>query len=142
LINTVQSGVLLIAYALWIYVARRWGQRSVLLVCTFGLVLYPLLTALTPVVWPLLLYAALAGVFVAGTDLVIFDVLIATAPEASRSTAVGLYHTTNYIATFVAPLIGAAAAGSVGIGTMLFVAAALRLFSGVLFLVLRVGNEM
>ncbi len=141
LINTVQSGVLLIAYAMWIYVARRWGARSVLLVCTFGLVLYPLLTALTPVVWPLLLYAALAGMFVAGTDLVIFDVLIATAPEAGRSTAIGLYHTTNYIATFIAPLVGTAAASSLGIGTMLFVAAALRLFSGVLFFLLRVGHD-
>ncbi len=141
LITTVQSGILLIAYALWTYVARKRGAGTVLLLCTFGLVLYPCLTALTSQVWPLFVYAALAGMFAAGTDLVIFDVLIATAPEEGRGTAIGIYHTTNYIATFVAPLIGAAAAGVVGIGTMLLVAAFLRLLSGLLFLLLGVGRE-
>lgn len=141
LITTVQSGVLLVAYALWTYLARKRGAGTVLLVCTFGLVLYPLLTALTSQVWPLFVYAALAGIFIAGTDLVIFDVLIATAPEEGRSSAVGLYHTTNYVATFVAPLLGTAAAGLVGLRTMLLAAAALRLLSGLLFLFLRIGRE-
>ncbi len=141
LINTVQSSVLLVAYALWAYVARRRGAGVVLIVCTLGLALYPLLTALTSQVWPLLLYAALAGVFVAGTDLVIFDVLMATAPEEGRGTAIGLYHTTNYIATFAAPLLGTLAATSLGIATMLLVAAGLRLIGGILFLTLRVGRE-
>ncbi|HEX6291347.1 MAG TPA: MFS transporter [Herpetosiphonaceae bacterium] len=140
LINTVQSGVLLVAYGLWIYIARRWGAGNVLTLCAFGLALYPLLTAATGSVWPLLIYAGVAGIFVAGSDLVIFDVLMGTAPEASRGTAVGLYHTTNYLATFGAPLIGAALANYVGIGTMLLVAAALRLLGSMLFLGLGVGR--
>lgn len=139
LINTVQSGVLIVAYAIWIYLARRHGAGRVLTTCAIGLALYPLLTALSSSVWPLLIYAGIAGLFVAGSDLVIFDVLLSTAPETGRGTAIGLYHTTNYVATFVAPLIGAAAADEIGIGTMLVVAAGLRLLGGILFLALRIG---
>jgi hypothetical protein len=142
LINTVQSGVLLVAYGLWMYISRRWGAGNVLTLCAFGLALYPLLTATSTSVWPLLIYAGIAGVFVAGSDLVLFDVLVGTAPEAARGTAVGLYHTTNYLATFGAPLIGTALADYVGIGTMLLVAAGLRLLGGCLFLGLGVGRAL
>jgi hypothetical protein len=141
LIAMVQSGVLMIAYGLWIFVARRRGAFTVLAICALGLTAYPIATALTPVVWPLVIYAAIAGIFVAGTDLVIFDVVADTAPEAARGTAVGLYHTTNYIATFAAPLIGTALSGIVGIGTMLFVAAGLRLLGGMLFVIWGVGRS-
>lgn len=141
LINTVQSGVLLVAYGLWIYFSRRWGAGKALTLCALGLALYPLLTAASTSVWQLLLYAGIAGIFVAGTDLVIFDVLMGTAPETARGTAVGLYHTTNYLATFGAPLIGTALANYVGIGTMLLVAAGLRLLGGLLFLGLGVGHS-
>jgi len=141
LINTVQSSVLLIAYTLWIAVARRRGGAFVLIFCAFGIALYPLATALTMQVWPLLIFAAFAGLFSAGSDLVIFDVAAATAPAEARGAAIGVYHTTNYIATFVAPLIGTAAAQQVGIGTMLIVAAMLRLAGGLMFLLLRVGHD-
>jgi Na+/melibiose symporter-like transporter len=141
LINTVQSGVLLVAYSVWIYFSRRWGEGYALTICAFGLALYPLLTATSTNVWQLLIYAAIAGVFVAGTDLVIFDVLLGTAPEHARGSAVGLYHTTNYLATFGAPLLGTALANYVGIGTMLLVAAGLRLLGGLLFLGLGVGRH-
>ncbi len=141
LISTVQSSVLLIAYTLWIAVARRRGEGFVLIVCAFGVALYPLATAFTTQVWPLLIWAALAGLFSAGSDLVIFDVAAATAPAEARGAAIGVYHTSTYIATFVAPLIGTAAAQQVGIDTMLIVAAVLRMAGGLLFLLLRVGRE-
>ena len=140
LINTVQSGVLLVAYSFWILIAQRQGVGNVLAICAVGLACYPLLTALTTSVWLLLIYAAIAGLFVAGADLVIFDVLAATAPTAARGTAIGLYHTTNYLATFIAPLLGTALADTLGIGTMLIVAAVLRLGGGLLFFMLRVGH--
>lgn len=142
LLNTLQSGVLMIAYTLWILLARRIGAGRVLTISALGLALYPLATAMTGTVWHLLVFAMIAGVFVAGTDLVIFDVVAATAPEHARGTAIGVYHTTNYLAIFIAPLIGTAASSLVGIGTMLMVAAGLRLLGGLLFLALRVGYDI
>src|SRR5262245_56106351 len=69
IINTVNSGVLLVAYFIWSTVSRRSGNVTVLRVCAFGLSFYPLLTGLTHSVPPLALYAGLAGIFSAGIDL-------------------------------------------------------------------------
>jgi hypothetical protein len=140
LINTVGSGVLLIAYALWSAVSRKRGGRWVLLVCGAGLSIYPMLVALSTEVWQLVLYAGLAGTFVAGADLVLFDLLVATVGPENRGQSVGLYHTTTYIATFVAPLLATAAADWVGIIPMLLVAAMLRAAGTGMFAVLGIGG--
>lgn len=142
LINTVSSGVLMIAYALWIAASRRRGERWVLLVCGAGLALYPVLVAFSGEVWQLVLLGGMAGIFVAGADLVLFDLLIATCSPELRGPSVGLYHTTSYIATFAAPLIATAAADRVGIIPMLLVAAGLRAAGTVLFLLLGIGREV
>jgi hypothetical protein len=140
LINTVNSGVLLIAYTLWSVAARRLGQRWVLLVCGTGLACYPFLVAWTTDVWQLMVLAGFAGTFVAGADLVLFDMLIATLDPDKRGPSVGFYHTTTYIATIVAPLVATAASDWIGIIPMLFVAAALRAAGVVLFWTLGIGK--
>lgn len=141
LINTTNSGVLMIAYALWIMISRRRGQRIVLLICSAGLALYPLLVATSGSIWQLVLYAATAGIFVAGADLVLFNLLVATVDPQQRGPSVGLYHTTSYIATFAAPLIATAAADAVGIVPMLLIAAGLRGIGTLLFAILGIGRE-
>jgi MFS family permease len=141
LINTVNSGVLMIAYALWIAISRRRGQRMVLLICGAGLSLYPLLVATSWSIWQLVLYAGMAGIFVAGADLVLFDLLVAAVDPKLRGPSVGLYHTTTYIATFAAPLLATAAADAIGIVPMLLLAATLRAAGTGLFAVLGIGRE-
>jgi Na+/melibiose symporter-like transporter len=138
-INTVNSGVLLIAYFLWSTVSRQRGNRPVLLACAFGLVLYPLLTGLTRSTLPLPIYAGLAGIFAAGIDLVLFDILLLTCPKRHTASYVALYQLTTYVATFVAPIVGTGIAVSLGFSTGLFTAGALRLAGAVLFVVLGVG---
>jgi hypothetical protein len=142
LINTVSSGVLMIAYTLWIVAARHRGERWVLIVCGIGLSIYPLLVAFSTEVWQLVLLGGLAGIFVAGADLVLFDLLIATCNPDLRGPSVGLYHTTTYIATFAAPLIATAAADRIGIVPMLLVAAALRATGTALFVLLGIGRAL
>jgi hypothetical protein len=138
-INTVNSGVLLVAYFLWSTVSRRRGNRLVLLACSFGLVLYPLLTGLTRSTLPLPLYAGLAGIFGAGIDLVLFDILLLTCPKRHTASYVALYQLTTYVATFVAPILGTTIAAGLGLPTGLFTAGGLRLAGAVLFVALGVG---
>jgi MFS-type transporter involved in bile tolerance (Atg22 family) len=138
-INTVNSGVLMVAYFMWSAVSRRRGNRVVLLVSGFGLALYPLLTALTSSTLPLPLYAGMAGIFAAGIDLVLFDILLLTCPPRRTASYVALYQLTTYVATFIAPLLGTTLAGTLGIAPGLFVSSALRLAGAVLFVVLGVG---
>lgn len=140
LISTVGSGVLLIAYSLWIAVTHRRGQRFVLLLCGTGLAIYPLLVALSGQIWQLILLSGMAGIFVAGADLVLFDLLVATVAPDKRGPSVGLYHTTTYLATFLGPVVATAAADWIGIVPMLFAAAFLRAAGTVLFATLGIGR--
>lgn len=139
-ISTVNSGVLLIAYFAWASWARRYGQGRVLLLTSVGMALYPLLTALTPAVAPLVLYAGLAGFCSAGNDLVNFDLLLSTCPAERQATYVGFYQTTQNLALFLMPLLGTLLANAVGLSAALIAAAVLRLTGSLLFMLLGVGQ--
>lgn len=127
LINSVQTMVLMFAYFLWANQTQRRGKRWVLLASALGVSFYPLLTALTPEPNILVIWAALGGFFTAGIDLVFFDIVLSTCPAEHQASYVGMYQTTIYIATFLAPLLGAALSDSVGIVPALILATVLRL---------------
>ena len=111
----------------------------VLRACAFGLVFYPLLTGLTTKLAPLPIYAAFAGIFAAGIDLVMFDILLGTCPPRHAASYIALYQTTTYVATFLAPTLGTYLADTLGYAPALFVSAGLRLAGAVLFVTMGVG---
>ncbi len=141
LLNTVQSAVLLGAYFLWHRLSRRRGKRFVLLASTLGVSLYPALTALTPSVEPLILLVALFGVFRAGVDLTFFDLALATCPERERPFYIGIYQTTAYMASFLAPLLGTTLSARVGVAFALAMGTALGLAGFLLMVVLHIQRE-
>jgi MFS family permease len=138
-ITLANQGVVLIAYFLWAALVRRTSAVVVLRLCSFGLVLYPVLTGLTRSVPPLVLYAAMAGVFGAGLNLVLFDVLLRTCPPEQTASYVGLYQWTIFLATLVAPLVGTSIADRWGYAPALFLAGGLRGAGALLFTLLQVG---
>lgn len=139
IITTVQNAVLLVAYFLWSNVSRRKGTVFVLRVCAVGLGFYPLLTGLTQTVPILAVYAGVAGIFTAGIDLVMFDILLSTCPPHHTPSYIATYQLTIYIATFVAPLLGTMLADMIGYGPALFIGSGLRFVGAALFIVLGVG---
>jgi MFS family permease len=139
IINTVQNAVLLGAYFMWSALSRRRGAVLVLRLCAFGLGLYPILTGLTHSVPPLVLYAGLAGIFNAGIDLVLFDILLATCPKRHAASYIAVYQMTTYVAAFVAPLLGTFLADTLGYGPALFASGGLRFVGATLFVLLGVG---
>jgi fucose permease len=141
LINTVNNGIVMVGYFVWTGVARKRGNGFVLLICAFGLVLYPLLTGMTKSVEPLVFYAALAGIFGAGLNLVLFDISLATCPPDHTASYIALYQSTTYIATLVAPLTAPLLADTLGYEAALFVSAGLRLVGAFMFLALGVGRR-
>ncbi len=128
-INSANTFVLMISYFFWTNVSARKGERLVLLCAAFGVSVYPLLTSLTHAPGLLAVWAAVAGFFVGGTDLVFFDVVLATVPHENQATYVGIYQTTVQMATFLAPLVGTALSDVVGLVPALIVASVLR-FAG------------
>ncbi len=140
ILNTTQSAIVLIAYFLWNRISRRWGKRFTLLASTLGVSLYPALTALTGSPEPLILLVALFGAFRAGMNLVFFDLALATCPERDQPFYIGIYQTTNYVATFLAPLLGTILSTYVGIVPALMTGAGLGLFGFILLAILHVSQ--
>lgn len=140
-INSAATFVAMIAYFVWTQVSGKRGPRFVLLIAAFGASFYPLLTALTKTPLLLPLWAGMHGFFFAGVDLVFFDMVLATSPSENQATYIGFYHTTIYVATFAAPLIGSALADVVGLVPLLIVATILRLTGAGLMLRLGVGRS-
>jgi hypothetical protein len=133
-INMTMTFVMMFGYSIWTWASRKWGGRLVLLATTFGLALYPALSALTPDVRYIILYAALAGFFQAGIDLVFFDELMKTVPPEYSATFVSMAQSLQYLSAIIAPLLGTFFADTIGLGGALFVSAGLRLLGFLLFL--------
>jgi len=134
-INMTMTLVMLAGYYLWPKVSRQRGGRTVLLATTFGMVLYPALSAATPRVDLIILYAGIAGFFQGGLDLVFFDELMQTVPAEYSATFVSLAQSMQYLSTIIAPLLGTwLATNYIGLDGALWLSAGLRLIGFLLFL--------
>ena len=138
-INTVSSAVLLIAYFIWSSLTQRRGAGLVLRICIFGIACYPLVTALTKSAAPLPLYAGFANLFLAGIDLVLFDILLATSPKQHTASYVALYQLTTYVALFFGPFIGTTLADWLGFTPALLIAALVRFLGLGMFVLFNIG---
>ncbi len=134
-INTSQTAILILGYFIWTHASRRRGTRTVLLFSTLGLGVYPIITALTNQVWPIVIYAGIAGIFQAGLNLVFFDELMKTCPVELSATFVSVSQSADYLATIFAPLLGTFLADQIGLPAALMVAGGFRLIGFGLFAV-------
>jgi Na+/melibiose symporter-like transporter len=139
-ISTIQTAILLVGYFLWTRGSQLRGSRFVLLWTTFGLSLYPALIAFTHRVEWIAFFAGFAGIFQAGVDLVFFDELMKTFPVEYSATFVALAQSLQYLSAFIAPLIGTALSGTIGLSGALLVSSVLRLAGFGLFALWRGGE--
>ncbi|WP_343407226.1 MFS transporter [Candidatus Amarolinea dominans] len=141
-INTAQTVVLLVAYLLWTRLAKRTGERRVLLICAFGASFYPFLTALTHSTGPLAIYAGINGFFQAGVDLVFFDIMLDTCPPQNQGVTSVFTKRPSLPPCFWrrSPALWLADHFSLGWGQL--IASALRLGGFVLLYLLGVGRRL
>jgi MFS family permease len=133
-VNMTLTLIMLVGYFLWPRVSRRRGGRFVLLATTLGMTLYPALSAATPRIDLIILYAGIAGLFQGGLDLVFFDELMKTVPAEYSATFVSLAQSMQYLSMILAPLVGTWLANYIGLGGALRLSAILRLLGFLLFL--------
>jgi len=115
-------------------VQRRWGNRRIVGVAMLALAFYPILTALTHTLPPLLGISVMGGIFAAGLNICLFHALLQVTPDAERARFIAIYSMLVNVAIFVAPLFGSWLAGLIGIAPVLILAGGLRLISGMMFL--------
>jgi hypothetical protein len=133
IISSAQTAVTLIGYIVWARQGKMRGSRFVLMWTTFGLSIYPVLTALTRQVGMIAFYASLAGVFQAGLNLVFFDELMRTVPVEHTASFVSLAQSLGYVPTMAAPLLSTLLADHIGIGGALIISGIVQLMGFALF---------
>jgi MFS family permease len=133
-VNMAMTSVMLAGYFLWPRISLKRSGRFVLLATTLGMVLYPALSAATPRIELIILYAGIAGFFQGGLDLVFFDELMKTVPSEYSATFVSIAQSMQYLSMILAPLLGTWLAEYIGLGGALWLSAGLRLVGFLLFL--------
>jgi hypothetical protein len=126
-INSTSTIATMVGYFLWAKIARRRGERFVLLAASLGVSIYPLLISLTHRVEVVIVWAGLVGLFVGGIDLVFFDILLSTCPSDHQPAYIGMYQTTVFVAAFLAPLLGTSLSDVIGIAAVLVLATVIRI---------------
>jgi MFS family permease len=133
LITTTAAFVMVFGYYFWTRVSKTKGSRLVLLATTFGLSLFPALVASTTLIPYIIFFAGLVGIFQAGLDLVFFDELMKTIPQAYSATFVSIAQSMTYFSAFISPLIGTWLASQIGITWALVISTLVRLLGFGLF---------
>jgi len=134
--GTVGHVALVAGYLLWGRWASRVGHRSVLILSSAGLALYPVATALSPEAGWLLPVAAIWGVTVGGVDIGLFDLMLASCPEERQPLFAAVWSMAARGAMFLGPLVGAALAERTSLGTALLVSGGAQLLTTLPFLLL------
>ena len=133
LLSMVENAVTILAYFYWGGVASRKGNRLVLLISSLGIVLFPVLTGLSPRIEPLLLVSVIGGIFGAGLNLSFFNILLEVCPQERFPSYVAINTTLINVAAFLAPLLGTSLANLLDIRIAFFIAGAMRLLGAGIF---------
>ncbi len=121
-------------YFFWGKICTRRGNRWVLIVTAFGVAAFALTTALVPTIAWMIPTSILGGVSWSGCNLALFNVMLSVCPDDHRATYIALYTALINVASFAAPLLGAALSDWAGIRIAFTVAGGVRMAGALLFL--------
>lgn len=94
------------AFPLWRKWSEQYGNMRVFVWVAFGMSTAPLLTALSTNLYYLTLMYAVSGIFVSGTVLILFNLLLENSPQETRTYCITIYNVLLAIIAFISPQIG------------------------------------
>ena len=93
----------------------------------------PLLYAVSNQIWLLVLFNVLIGVSVAGTVLLLFNILLEIIPNENRTIYIAIYNTLIAIISGISPILGVKVMDMTNIYIALIAVAVIRLASSIFF---------
>lgn len=118
---------------LWAKFADKYGNTFTIVIATFGMSITPILYALSSSLWMLVVFNVIIGVSIAGTILVLFNMLLEITPNQNRTTIISIYNTLIAISATIAPIIGVAIKDMTNIKTALIIVGCFRLLGSFTF---------
>ncbi|WP_409276007.1 MFS transporter [Neobacillus sp. SCS-31] len=125
----------------WAKAADKHGNTLVLFVAAAGMATAPILTMLSTNLFYLTALNFWIGLFVSGTNLLLFNQLLKATPEINRSTYLANYQFILSIIGFVAPQLGVFLLGQFGMFSAMAIASVVRLLAGCSFLLVALKFE-
>ncbi|GAU79412.1 MFS transporter [Fusibacter sp. 3D3] len=118
---------------LWAKFADKYGNTLTIAIATFGMSITPILYAMSSSLWMLVVFNVIIGISIAGTILVLFNMLLEVTPDQNRTTIISIYNTFIAISATIAPIIGVAIKDMTHIKTALIIVGCLRLLGSFTF---------
>ncbi|PLS18809.1 MFS transporter [Bacillus sp. M6-12] len=118
----------------WANAADRWGNTMVLFAAAAGMATAPLLTILSVNLIYLTLINLWIGLFVSGTNLLLFNQLLKATPDAERTNYIANYTFLLAIVGFIAPQTGVYLLNALGMHPAMTIVSAARFIAAFSFL--------
>lgn len=123
----------IISYTRWAGFAEKKGNSFALSLAIIGMGITPLLYALSKQIFMLVLFNIIIGVSVAGTTLLLFNILLDIIPSENRSIYIAIYNTLIAIISSISPILGVKLMNMTNITIALVAVAVIRLTSSIFF---------
>ncbi|RHW38056.1 MFS transporter [Neobacillus notoginsengisoli] len=125
----------------WAKAADKHGNTMVLFVAAAGMATAPILTMLSTNLYYLTALNLWIGLFVSGTNLLLFNQLLKATPEVNRSTYLANYQFILSIIGFIAPQFGVYLLSQFGMFSAMAITSIIRLLAGCSFLLVAIKFE-
>ena len=124
-----------LSFPLW----KKWAEQKsnvlVFVLSAVGMATIPFLTVLSTNLYYLTLVQMASGFFLAGTVLLLFNLLLEQSPEEFRTYCITTYNVLLSVVAFIAPQIGIWLLEELGVTPSMYISSILRFLSAFLFFI-------
>lgn len=120
---------------LWAKFSNKKGNNFMLAVATFGMAITPLSYAFATTLFQILLFNIIMGVAIAGTVLILFNMLLEVTPNENRTIYIAIYSIFINISAAIAPIISIWLKDLTSIPTALILVSSFRFIGSIAFFV-------
>jgi len=125
----------ILTFTLWVKFANKKGNSFALSVATLGMAITPFLYNIASSLIELVIYNIIIGISVAGTVLILFNILLDVIPKENRTVYIAVYTMIINISAVIAPIIGISIYKSNSIYIALSIAGLIRLLGSIAFFI-------
>jgi len=130
------------SFSLWRKWSQKYGNMSVFVWVAFGMSTAPLLMVLSTNLYYLAAMSFLSGLFVSGTVLILFNLLLENSPQEVRTYCITTYNVLRAFIALSSPQIGIWLLEPYSMETAMYLSTAVRFFAAVGFLLLYIVRKM
>lgn len=118
---------------LWAKACDKYGNSTMLFVATTGMAITPFFYIIINSLWQLTLFNIIIGISVAGTILILFNLLLEVTPKENRTLYIAVYNTIINASATISPIIGVTIMTQTNVYISLAIVGALRFIGAFTF---------